>query len=356
MSYHREALPHGGDWAGYQAEYGTPPLDFSANGSPLGPPAGVVEAVTAAARTADRYPDPLCRALTAALAAREEIPEPWILCGNGAADLIYRVVLALRPQCALVAVPGFAEYENALTLAGCALRQVALSPQRDFRMGEDFLTAITPELDMVFLCEPHNPTGLTNPLSFLERVLERCTRVGAFLVVDACFEDFLPAPQTRLLKAALASHQNLLMLKAFTKFYGMAGIRLGYALTSNRRLLARMRGGGQPWAVSSLAQAAGIAALQEQTYGRQVRELVQRERPWLQHELQALGCRVIPGEANYLLFQHPAPLLEPLRERGILLRSCSNYAGLDESWYRTAVRRHEENRKLLKAIKEIVTG
>lgn len=352
----QELLTHGGDWAGYQAEYGRPLLDFSANISPLGTPPGVVEAVAAAAKEADRYPDPLCRELCAALAAREKAPASWVLCGNGAADLIFRVVLACRPRRALLAVPGFAEYPNALALAGCAVRQYALSPARDFRLGEDFLDEITPEIDLVFLCEPHNPTGLTNSVAFLRCVQSRCAKAGALLVVDACFEDFVAAPQTSLFQAELGLHPNVVILKAFTKFYGMAGVRLGYALTGNQTLLEHMRAAGQPWAVSSLAQAAGLAALQETAYCHQVREIVRTQRPWMGRKLRDLGCRVVPGEANYLLFQHPTPLLAPLKERGILLRGCGNYTGLDESWYRTAVRRHEENEQLLAAIKEIVTG
>ena len=115
-----------------------------------------------------------------------------------------------------------------------------------------------------------------------------------------------------------------------------------------------MRKPGQPWAVSSLAQAAGEAALDETAYVGKVRRMVQRERPWMTRQLTQLGLRVVPGEANYLLFRCPVPLVQPLGERGILLRSCSNYHGLDETWYRTAVRTHEENIRLIQALSEVV--
>ena len=111
---------------------------------------------------------------------------------------------------------------------------------------------------------------------------------------------------------------------------------------------------GQPWGVSHLAQAAGVAALKESDYRRQVRELVGRERPWLAQRLEALGLRVVPGEANYLLFQSPRPLKEAMAQRGILLRGCGNYPGLDGSWYRTAVRTHEENRRLVEALEGVL--
>ena len=106
-------LVHGGDWAGYRAEFGRDALDFSANVSPLGLPAGVAAAITAALSTADRYPDPLCRALCAKLAEAEVVAGEHILCGNGAADLIFRLAAALRPRSALIPAPTFAEYAAA---------------------------------------------------------------------------------------------------------------------------------------------------------------------------------------------------------------------------------------------------
>lgn len=345
-------LVHGGDWAGYQAEYGGQPLDFSANVSPLRVPEGVAKAIARAAREADRYPDPLCRSLVGKLAAREGVPPAYVLCGNGAADLIFRAVLARKPKLALVTAPTFAEYEAALAAWGCPVRRHLLREGQDFCLGEDFLRAITPEVDMVFLCEPNNPTGLTAPRDLLLRIARRCRDCGALLVVDECFGDFLADPGAHTLKAALPDFPGLVILKAFTKLYAMAGVRLGYALCGNEALLEEMRRAGQPWAVSSLAQAAGEAALEEEGYVARVRGLVERERPWLRARLEALGLRVLPGEANYLLFACPVPLVQPLRRRGILLRDCGNYQGLGPGWYRAAVRTHEENTRLIKAVQE----
>lgn len=347
-------LVHGGDWAGYSEEYGAQPLDFSANVSPLGVPRGVQQAIADAARTADRYPDPLCRSLCRKLSAHEKVPASWVLCGNGAADLIFRAVLARKPKKALLTAPAFAEYEAALTACGCEVNYYFLREENDFRLDDGFLQAIVPGMDMVFLCEPNNPTGVSSPRQFLLRVLERCRRCGALLMLDECFADFLEEPQQHTMKSALAQFPNLVILKAFTKLYAMAGVRLGYSLCADRELTEKMRNAGQPWAVSSLAQAAGEAALDETEYVETVRGMVHRERPWMLRQLTDLGLRVVPGEANYLLFHCPVPLLQPLRQRGILLRSCSNYHGLDENWYRTAVRTHEDNIRLLQALSEVV--
>ena len=347
-------LTHGGDWAGYQAERGGQPLDFSANISPLGLPEGVRRAAVRALDTAERYPDPLCRALRAAIGKAEGVDPAWVLCGNGAAELIYRAVLARRPKRGLVTAPAFSEYEAALELAGCRTDRFLLKEEDGFALNGEFLEAITPDMDLVFLCQPNNPTGRTVPRALLAAAAERCRAAGALLVLDECFCGFLDDPDAFSLKDLVGRYENLLILKAFTKLYAMAGLRLGYCLCSDAALLAAMGGAGQPWGVSGPAQAAGIAALEETNYVEAVRAQIQAQRPRLAGELSRLGLRVVPGEANYLLFWSPVPLVGPLRERGILLRDCANYHGLCEGWYRTAVRTAEENSRLLAALEEIL--
>ena len=347
-------LVHGGDWAGYRAEFGRDALDFSANVSPLGLPAGVAAAITNALPTADRYPDPLCRELRAALAGAEGVPADWILCGNGAADLIFRLALAVRPRRALLPAPTFAEYEAALQTVGCAVQRVFLREENEFAVTEEFIDAVTPETDIVFLCQPNNPTGQVTPPALVERLVRRCAECGAVLVVDECFLDFLPDRDAWTAKQLLRDAPQLIILKAFTKLYAMAGVRLGYALCGDATLLEKMRGAGQPWAVSSLAQAAGLAALQETAYAGAVRALIAEQRPRMAAGLRALGLRVMDGQANYLLFRATPDLGEKLRRRGAVVRSCANYPGLDAAWYRTAVRTAEENTRLLQIMGEIL--
>ena len=340
-----QPLTHGGDWAGYRAEFGRDPLDFSANVSPLGLPDGVAEAITASLATADRYPDPLCRALRAKLAVAENVPAESLLCSNGAADLIFRLVLAAKPRTALVTAPTFAEYATALETVGCTVERHFLREENDFAVTEDILNAVHPGIEMVFLCQPNNPTGQLAQPALVEALLHKCEAVGARLVVDECFLDFLPEGDTLSAKRLLQTSKHLVILKAFTKLYG-------YCLCTDEALLARMQAAGQPWAVSSLAQAAGIAALDETEYVAQVRELIKTQRPILASGLRALGLRVIEGRANYLLFRAPEALGKALRQKGAVLRSCGNYPGLSACWYRTAVRTEQENRQLLALLAE----
>ena len=347
-------LVHGGDWAGYRARFGHDALDFSANVSPLGLPQGVADAIVAALPTADRYPDPLCRELRTALSRAEQLPEPWILCGNGAADLIYRLGWALKPRRALLPAPTFAEYAAALESVGCEVKRKTLHEADDFAVTEAFVQAVNQSIDLVFLCQPNNPTGQITPPELVQRLVRRCADCGAVLVVDECFLDFLQQRDALTAKPLLQTAPNLVILKAFTKLYAMAGVRLGYALCANTALLAKMQAAGQPWGVSSLAQAAGAAALRETAYADAVRALIADQRPRLAAGLRALGLQVIEGSANYLLFRAPETLGAALQQRGVCLRSCGNYPGLSAGWYRTAVRTAPENEQLLQTMREVL--
>lgn len=345
---------HGGDWAGFEERYGGPALDFSANTSPLGIPEGVYAAAAASLARADRYPDPACRALRRALAVRYDLPVDAILCGNGAADLLDRLAWALRPRRALLPAPCFTEYRTALERTGCEIRTAVLDVDAGFRPDERFLDQLTPDLDAVILCEPGNPAGRTTDRTLKEQIAERCDELSIWLLIDECFNDFLDDPDAHSMLGAVTRYRRLLVLRAFTKFYGMAGLRLGWCACGDPALLAGMRTAGQPWPVSVPAQAAGLAALEEREYAARLRALIRTERPRLRTALERCGCRVIPGEANFLLFYDAWPSLgERLAERGVMLRDCRDFEGLGPGWYRTAVRTREENEALIRALEEV---
>lgn len=347
-------LIHGGDAYSFMLEHGSAPLDFSANCNPLGVPRGVREAIRTAAATADAYPDPLCRELCAAIAKSVDLQPSQILCGNGAADIIYRLALARRPKRAILAVPTFLEYELALRLVGCDVIHFPLQKEDGFKLGEQILDLIDQDVDVLFLCNPNNPTGLTVEPALLKRILEATRRSKTLLVVDECFNGFLAEPQLHSLRSLIPTYRNLLVLDAFTKLYGMAGVRLGYCLCSDEELLTLMLDSGAPWSVSSVAQAAGIAALQESTYLLKMRALIRGEKVYLCNNLLRCGINTIGSEANYLFFYTELPdLKKRLGEKGLLIRDCSNYPGLTEGYYRIAVRTREENERLMHEISSL---
>ncbi len=341
---------HGGDWAAYQAKHDARPrLDFSANVSPLGAPEGVKRAICQTVEDVARYPDPHCRALRTALGEHHGIDPAYLLCGNGAADLIDRLALALRPKRALVTAPTFSEYAEALERVGCQVMSFRLREETGFAVTPEILEDITPDLDVLFLCEPNNPTGRTTELSLLQAIVEKANACGVLVVLDECFAPFLEQ-QRPILEA-----DSVLVLRAFTKFYGLAGVRLGYCLCADTDLLDRMALAGQPWPVSNLAQAAGVAALQEREYAAQLQALIREQRPWLKENLERLGYAVFPGEANYLLFRSPDPNLgRNLERQGVLIRACADYDGLGPSWFRIAVRTAEENQRLIQTMEGLL--
>ena len=352
------------------------------NVNPLGISKAVQEAIAKAAASAERYPDPLCRELTQRLAEAEGVAAGQIFCGNGAADIIFRLAKALkasgdmltrREPVLLVTAPTFSEYETAFAENGWQIRRYLLEEEKGFRIGEDILDVIGDDTDAVFLCEPNNPTGVTTDRQLLQKILQRCRQTDTVLVIDECFNGFLEDPAEYSMVAEL-QNGGLIILKAFTKLYGMAGVRLGYCLCPDAEMAEKIRSAGAPWNVSSLAQAAGIAALTDEEHVEQGLAIVKQERPWLKSQLAEVldgadksgrkaGTRIY-GEANYLLFHvseedlhagenAAVSLDQQLRSRGILIRNCSNYPGLGEGWYRVAVRKHEENLQLIEAMAEI---
>ncbi len=330
-------------------------LDFSASINPLGMPEGVRAAAREALAHSEHYPDPLCRAVRAAIAAREGVRAEQVFCGGGAADVLYRLMLALRPRRVLLAAPTFGEYERAARLAGSEIVRVFLREEKSFDLNETFWDAVTPDIDAVIVCNPNNPTGRVAPKGLVKKGMERCAAMGAVLIADECFHDFLDEPESASMSDCVAQNRNLVVLRSFTKMYAMPGVRIGYCLSSDTELLARLYDAGAPWSVSTVAQACGIAAARDTDYSARTRDYIARQRAALEDGLRTLGFHVLNSAANFILFRSDdlADLERRLRARGILIRSCANFAGLDARWFRVAVRAETENVALLHVLREL---
>lgn len=339
---------HGGDI--YKKEV---KVDFSANINPMGMPASVRKAVEESIANCVNYPDPFCRELTKAIAIKEDIKPKYILCGNGAADLIFRFVFAKRPKKALLLAPSFSEYRQALLAIDCEIEYHTLSVKDEFYLTEAFLDNITEEIDVVILSNPNNPTGILIKKQLLEKILKKCHETNTFLLLDECFLDFVVDGQQLSMKCHIKKNSHLIILKAFTKMYAVAGLRLGYCICSDVELIEKMCTVSQSWAVSVPAQAAGLAALQEDTFVEQTVEMIQKERQFLISELENMGIICYDSCANYVFFKSEKGLYTKLLEKGLLIRSCHNYIGLYRGYYRIAVKEHSQNEILLKAIKEV---
>lgn len=346
MLYHTQN-PHGGDVYSENII-----LDFSANTNPFGTPQRVLDAMHNALSEVHHYPDPYCRELVRAISMAEQVREEYILCGNGAAELIYAYCEAISPQCAVELAPTFSEYALGLERIGCQVERYVLQQENDFDLDEGFLRFLEERKPgAVFLCNPNNPTGRLIPRAVLERILDFCHQHNTRLFLDECFLDL--SDDGISMKDFLKDHPELFILRAFTKSYGMAGVRLGYCLCSDSELLTKMSTTVQPWNVSVLAQVAGVAALQEAEFVTKAKALILTERNWLKQELERLGFWVCHSSANYLLFHGTPGLHTALKQHGIAIRNCDNYHGLSSGWYRIAVRMHEENEQLISAIRRV---
>ena len=348
MMLYQSEYTHGGDI--YSGEI---ILDFSVNTNPFGPPEGVRKVICGTISQIDRYPDPYCRKAVKAISDHEGVPQNHILLGNGAAELIFSFCNAVKPKSALEFAPTFSEYGAAVKMAGGRSEKYLLKRDDSFSISPCSLNVIEgTDAEVFFLCYPNNPTGRFIDPVLLREILQHCYTQNIRLVLDECFMDLTGYKSD--MNSLLETYPNLIILKALTKNYALAGIRLGYCLSADTDLLRAMSRTVQPWNVSVIAQAAAIAALQEKDYLKKTTELIRQERNWLKTSLESFGFWVCPSDANFLLFQAPSGLDTALRKEKIAIRNCSDFTGLGPGWYRTAVRQHSDNLTLIKTIGAII--
>ena len=345
---------HGGDIYSRQIR-----LDFSVNGNPLGMPDAAAQALREAISHVGEYPDISAGALTEAVSRMlsgecgREIPREYLLFGNGASELFLAIVHALRPEQVVIPVPSFYGYEYAAEAAGSHIKYVYLPEETGFCPGQELLQALTPDTDLLFLANPNNPTGQLRNAEYLHRLLEHCRQRGITVVLDECFIEFCECDrkQPKSLLGKINQYENLLLVRAFTKSFAMPGVRLGYVVCSNPELREKLRKQLPEWNLSVFAQRAGIAcAEQAEQYLRDTVEYVKTERAYLREGLEALGIRVVSGEADFLLLYTTQPIYEKFLQKGILIRNCENFRGLGKGYYRIAVKKHEENEVLLQEL------
>lgn len=345
--------PHGGDVYHLARTLGLKLedlLDFSANINPLGFPPAIPQVVAQTLKEIVHYPDRRCLELRGDLAAYHGLAPEEILVGNGSTELIYLIARALRPRRALIVAPAFSEYENGLAAAEISVSFQVTDADHNFTLhGPLELQGA----DLVFLANPASPSGaLLPPERLLSRVAD-LESAGVHLVLDEAFIDFV---EDASLKGHLAQFRHLLLLRSFTKFFGIPGMRLGYLLGSPD-LIERLAARQEPWSVNTLAQAMGRACLTDADFMVRTRDLVCREREYLLTGLGRIpGLRTFPGEVNYLLLEITRPgwtaarLRQELLPLGIIIRDASNFLGLDGRHCRVAVRGRPENDRLLQAL------
>ncbi len=326
-------------------------IDFSANINPYGIPLSVKQAMYNSIDLCVHYPEPNANELKNVLALKYNLKAENFFCSNGAAEIFYRLANVIKPKSALITAPTFSEYENALLTVNCEIKHHFLLKENEFNLTYDILNDLNNNIDICILCNPNNPTGKIINTDLMHKIIKKCNENNIYLVVDECFLDFTEKQSSVLYNKS----NNLIVVKAFTKMYALAGVRLGFCVSYNVNLINSLSAFGQPWNTSVIAQQAGLAALKLNDYPTQIARKIKILRDKLYLDLEQLNLTVFYGQANYLLFYtSDFKLHEKLLKHNILIRNCENYIGLNKGYYRVAVRTEHENNKLIKAIKEVL--
>jgi histidinol-phosphate aminotransferase len=322
-------------------------MNLASNESPFGPSPKVIKAIKSEAGRVGSYPDPRAEKLKRAIADYIGVDAKCVALGNGSDELVDLACKAFMDpgEKALIPLPTFSIYELACRING-GLPEFFELQNLEWRTA-DFIRAMN-EVRLAFIGRPNNPTGNGISIEGLRELLE----VGKLVVVDEAYVEFAGGSVVKEVKR----YQNLLVLRTFSKAFGLAGLRVGYAI-GNPKLIEALEQTRAPFNVNSLAQAAAIAALRDRQYLRKVVATIRKGRTYMRRELLKLGARVLPSDANFLMVDATslgtdAPALcEFLAKKGILIRDLSNFKGAGPSWVRITVGKPEQNERLIASIK-----
>ncbi len=298
------------------------------------------------------YPDPDAKALADAIAAFHEIDASSIICGNGSTELIYLLPRVFKPASVLITAPAFSEYERACKFNyELRITNYELKEENQFSIDPDLFIERMQGCDMAFLCNPNNPTGDILERDEVLRIAQAAEDLKCMLVVDEAFIDFRPGES--VIKE-VQDNQYLIVLRSMTKFHAITGLRVGYVVLHDS-MVEKVRRMKEPWTVNNLAQKAAIAAITDNGYSDETYRLMETEKEYIEGSLKKMGVHFFPSAANYYLLKvrNAALITAALKDKGILVRDCSNFKGLDGSYIRIAVKAHEHNAMLMKELESL---
>jgi cobyric acid synthase CobQ/L-threonine-O-3-phosphate decarboxylase len=351
---------HGGDLLRAAQQCGLEPnefLDFSANLNPLGFPEWLRPLISSQIERLCHYPESGAGSLVSAIAAANAVAADSVVVANGASELLALLPQLLPVKRLLLPVPCYVDYRSDAEQAGLEVVPVLLQEEDNFQLDPQSLEPMLKEGDLVIFGQPNNPTGQLAQRDALLALIKRNPQ--SLFISDESFIDFCDAPQYTL---RYQRPENLVIVQSLTKSWAIPGLRLGYAL-ANATITEKLRSRISPWSVNSLAQAVGAKAMTDANFLAESRSYVAQQRKQLSERLQRVaGIKVYPGEANFLLLrlshqtQTVASLSASLLKQGILVRHCSNFEGLDDSYLRIAVRTEQENGRLCQALEKLLHG
>ncbi|MBN2333440.1 MAG: threonine-phosphate decarboxylase [Deltaproteobacteria bacterium] len=332
-------------------------IDFSANINPLGMPVTALAALQEGIRHLQHYPESYAESLVEEIAATIGLPSAAVLAGNGSTELIYLLVRVLQPARTLIVAPAFTEYQRSVAVHGGTVKFFYTDSRDDFALQPERLReALLSSPDLLFIGNPNNPTGAYLPVADMRPIVETARDQGVVCVIDEAFVDFVDNSVSA--DQLVQEFDNLIILRSLTKIFSLAGLRCGYLLACPD-LVTRLRCHQEPWNVNSLAVAAAKAALADEPFRQRTRRLIDKERSYLTRQLATLAFfHPFPSTTNYLLIrvdphiktQALADFL--LHNHHLLVRTCNDFAGLDDTFIRVAVKNRADNEVLVQGCEE----
>jgi threonine-phosphate decarboxylase len=361
-------VSHGGDVWGFTRKYNIPleeALDFSGPINHLGPSLKAIEAVEKNVKLIKFYPDPNPVELYRSIAKYVNQPGVTadnIILGNGSIELIYMIteIFSKSNFTAVVPVPSFTEYEKAALRLGGQTIYVPLSP--DFSMeNEKIKKAITSDTKIVSICNPHSPSGKLYLKNEVLDLVEYCQKKDVIFSIDENYIEFTDKEQTETLAGYVNKYENLFVIRSVTKFYGMPGIRFGYGIAA-KSLISTLLDIRQPWSINSLAGFVTLAAFSDKEFIENTKRTIAQERIRFTEQLKEIpGLHVFPSDTNFLLVKiingkiTSTKIKEETAKLSMLIRDCSTFVGLDNTYFRVTVRSDKDNQKLVNAIRKLMT-
>lgn len=351
---------HGGNIAELSRKYNLDKkdlIDFSANINPLGINEKVREIIIKSLAEIEKYPDITYFDLKSSISKFEGISNEDLTLGNGAAEVIFNLVRAVKPNKVLLPAPTFGEYEEAALSINSKVEYYYLKEEKNWIIDEEINKHISNDIDMVFICNPNNPTGTITSKEAIISIAKKAKLTNTIVAIDESFLDFVMDAETYSAINLLKEYNNIFIIKSMTKLFAIPGIRIGYGICKNKDLLKKMEAVSVPWNINILAEKAAIFSLKEREYIDRTISYIEEEKAYLYKELNKINdIKVFEPSVNFIMFKLKKEIdlkLELMKEN-IIIRSCGNYEGLSNNYYRVAVRKREENKKLVQSLKKVI--
>lgn len=346
-------------------------LDYSSNINPYGLPENLKKEIFEKLFVLERYPDPDYIELREKIAEKNNLNIENIIVGNGATEIIFLFMKILSPKKVLIVSPTFGEYERAIkasTLANDSLEinYFELKETENFVLNiKNLETELENNYDLLILCNPNNPTGQFLKLKKLEEILKICEQKNTKLFVDEAFVEFVEDWENESIINSKENKENLFVIRAFTKFFAIPGLRLGYGICFNNNLLKKMLEKKEPWSVNNIADLAGKTVLDDENYIQKTKEWIKDQKKYMYENLNKIeGLRAYKTEVNFILLKIEDNLLEKgldvknlrkkMLEKGILIRDASNFIYLDKHYFRLAIKDKLNNEKVIETLTSIL--